>query len=65
VLHNSASKNEVPDSTGGVDDSPSGLKLSTTLETVVGNYILYYETAEQLKALQEWVRTQEKIYNGN
>ena len=63
VLHNSASKNEVPDPTRGVDGSASGLKLSTTLETVVGNYVLYHETAEQLKALQEWVKTQEKIYN--
>jgi len=63
VLHNSASKNEIPDPARGVDDSPSGLKLSTTLETVVSNYILYYETAEQLKALQEWIKTQEKIYN--
>lgn len=65
VLHDSASKNEIPDPSRGIDGNPSGLKLSTTLETVVGNYILYYETAEQLKALQNWVREQEKIYNGN
>lgn len=63
VLHDSASKNEVPDSARGIDGSASGLKLSTTLETVVGNYVLYHETAEQLKALQEWIKTQEKIYN--
>ena len=63
VLHDSASNNEIPVTTGGIDDTPSGLKLSTTLETVVGNYNLYYETAEQLKALQNWVKEQEKIYN--
>jgi len=63
VLHDSAGKNEVPNPAGRIDETPSGLKLSTTLETVVGNYNLYYETAEQLTALQEWVKSQEKIYN--
>ena len=65
VLHNSASKNEIPDSARGIDGTASGLKLSTTLETVIGNYVLYHETSEQLKALQEWVKAQEKIYNDN
>lgn len=64
MLHNSASRNEIPDSTGPVDDSASTLKLSTVIETVAGNYTIYYETSEQLKALQDWVRQQEKIYNG-
>lgn len=64
VLHNSASRNEIPDSARPVDDTASTLKLSTVIETVAGNYTIYYETAEQLKALQDWVRQQEKIYNG-
>lgn len=63
MLHDSASKNEVPDSSGGIDGTPSTTKLSTVIETVAGNYTIYYETAEQLKALQEWVKQQEKIYN--
>lgn len=63
VLHDSSSRNEVPDSTGGIDESASTTKLSTVTETVVGNYTIYHQTAEQLKALQEWVKTQEKIYN--
>lgn len=64
VLHDSASKNEIPDASRPIDDTASTLKLSTIIETVSGNYTIYYETAEQLKALQDWVRQQEKIYNG-
>ena len=64
VLHNSASRNEVPDTTGPTDGTASTTKLSAVLETVVGNYTIYYNTAEELKALQDWVRQQEKIYNG-
>jgi hypothetical protein len=64
VLHNSASRNEIPDTSRTVDDTASTIKLSTVIETVSGNYTIYYETAEQLKALQDWVRQQEKIYNG-
>jgi hypothetical protein len=63
VLHNGASRNEVPDAAGGIDETPSTVKLSRVLETTVGNYTIYYETAEQLKALQDWARQQEKIYN--
>jgi hypothetical protein len=64
VLHNGASRNEVPDTAGGIDETASDVKLSRVLETTIGNYTIYYETAEQLKALQDWVRQQEKIYNG-
>ena len=64
VLHNGASRNEVPDTAGGIDETASAVKLSRVLETTIGNYTIYYETAEQLKALQDWVRQQEKIYNG-
>jgi hypothetical protein len=64
VLHNGASRNEVPDAAGGIDETASDVKLSRVLETTIGNYTIYYETAEQLKALQDWVRQQEKIYNG-
>lgn len=64
LLHNSASRNEIPDTTGPIDDSASTTKLSAVIDTVAGNYTIYYETAEQLKALQDWVKQQEKIYNG-
>jgi len=63
LLHDSASINEVPDTTRDVDEGSSSIKLSTVTETVVGNYNVCHQNAEQLKALQDWVREQEKIYN--
>ena len=64
VLHDSAAKNEVPDSSKGVDETASGVKLSTIGETITINYNNYHQLSEQLKALQDWVTSQEKIYNG-
>ena len=64
MLHDSAAKNEVPDSSKGIDETASGVKLSTVGETVTINYNNYHQLSEQLKALQDWVTSQEKIYNG-
>jgi hypothetical protein len=64
LLHDSAAKNEVPDSSQGIDGSPSSVKLSTIGETVTINYNNYHQLSERLKALQDWVEQQEKIYNG-
>lgn len=63
VLHDSASRNEVPDSTRSVDAGTSDVKISGVAETVTENYTTYYKIAEQLKSLQEWVKTQQLIYN--
>jgi hypothetical protein len=41
---------------GNPDDPAEGIKASTVAGTVAGNYLTCHETAEQLKALQEWVR---------
>lgn len=65
MLHDSASKNEVPDSTRVADETTSGVKLSTATGTVVGNYSICHQNSEQLKALQEWVKEQEKLFNKN
>ena len=65
LLHDSAAKNEVPDTSKGVDGTPSGVGLSTIGETVTINYNNYHQLSERLKALQDWVAQQEKIYNGN
>lgn len=65
LLHDSASKNEVPNTSGPVDDSASTVKLSDVGRTVTINYNNYHQLSEQLKALQDWIRQQEKIYNGN
>jgi hypothetical protein len=64
LLHDSAAKNEVPDTSAGVDGSSSRTNLSTIGETVTINYNNYHQLREQLKALQDWVSSQEKIYNG-
>lgn len=63
LLHDSASRNEVPDSTRGVDAGASEVKLSGVATTVTENYTTYHKVAEQLKALQEWVKEQQRIYN--
>jgi hypothetical protein len=63
VLHDSASRNEVPDSTRSVDAGTSDVKLSGIATTVTENYTTYYKVAEQLKSLQEWIKTQQSIYN--
>jgi hypothetical protein len=59
LLHNSASRNEVPDTTRPVDAGASEVKISGVAETVVTNYNTYYQVSEQLKALQAWVREQQ------
>ena len=65
VLHDSAAKNEVPNTSAGVDEGASAIKLSDIGRTVTINYNNYHQLTEQLKALQDWVKQQEKVYNGN
>ena len=64
LLHDSAAKNEVPDSSKGIDGTASGTKLSSIGETITINYNNYHQLSERLKALQDWVSSQERIYNG-
>ena len=64
LLHDSAAKNEVPDTSKGIDGTASGTNLSTVGETISINYNNYHQLSERLKALQDWVAQQEKIYNG-
>ena len=63
-LHDHAAKNEVPDSTGTINENPSDIKLSTVAETVSENYGTYYQVVEQLKSLQDWIRKQKELNNG-
>ena len=63
VLHNSAVKNEVPNTTREFNEESSGVELSTVAKTVTGNYTTCNEVREQLRSLQDWVKAQEKIYN--
>jgi hypothetical protein len=63
MLHDSASRNEVPDTTRAPDEGASKIKISGVAETVIDNYTTYYQVSEQLKALQQWVKEQQNNYN--
>jgi len=62
VLHDSASRNEVARGPGSVDGTPSDIKASALLDTVVENYGSCNENIEKLKAWQEWYRAQKQIF---
>ncbi len=61
-LHDSASRNEVPERSAAVDGTPSGVEASRLLDRVVENYGACHENAEKLKAWQEWYQAQKKIH---
>ena len=61
-LHDSASRNEVPQRAAATDGTPSGIEASRLLDRVIENYGACNENAEKLKAWQEWYREQKKIY---
>ena len=63
MLHDSASRNEVPDTARSTNAGASNVKISEVAGTVVDNYTTYYQVSEQLKALQQWVKEQQSIYN--
>lgn len=62
-LHDAAAKNEIPNATRDANEGTSAVKISGVAETVTTNYTTYYQVSEQLKALQEWVREQQKVFN--
>ena len=61
-LHDSASRNEVPQRAAATDGAPSGIEASRLLDRVVENYGACHENTEKLKAWQEWYKEQKKIY---
>jgi hypothetical protein len=61
-LHDSASRNEVPQRAAATDGAPSGIEASRLLDRVVENYGACHENTEKLKAWQEWYQEQKKIY---
>jgi hypothetical protein len=65
LLHDSASRNEVPDASGSTNEGTSEVKLSGVGKTITENYTTYHQVAEQLRSLQEWVKEQKRIYNGD
>lgn len=65
LLHDSASRNEIPNTSGNANEGTSDVKISGVAKTITENYTTYYQVAEQLKSLQEWVKEQKRIYNGD
>ena len=59
-LLNAAAKNNLPNPTRAIDDSSSGVNISTVEGTVIENYNKYHEVKNELDLLQEWVREQQK-----
>ena len=55
-LHDAAAAGELPEPTRDPDEPAEGLALSAVAATVVTNYQTCHENAEQLKALQDWIR---------
>jgi len=59
-LLNSAAKNNLPDPAKSIDESGSGVNLSSVETTVIENYNKYHEVKNQLDLLQYWVTEQQK-----
>lgn len=55
-LHDAAAQNRPADPAGNPDAPAEGLALSAVAETVAGNYAACHENAEQVIALQDYVR---------
>lgn len=57
-VFNDAAHGPVPGASEGTDDTPSGVALSEVAQASVENSGEYDKLADQLKALQDWVRQQ-------
>jgi len=55
-LHDAAAAGELPEPARDADAAAAGLALSAVATTVTANYQTCFENAEQLRALQAWVR---------
>ena len=68
-VHNSSAEGRDADSTAAADGTPSGVKDTDALETVVDNYGTCAANAEKLKAWQKWYTDSqaeiEKLNNGS
>lgn len=62
-VFNASANGEVPQTSSGADESAaSGVVLSEVAQAIVENHGTYHEVASQMKALQEWVAEQGKVY---
>jgi hypothetical protein len=61
-VHDRASQNEVAGRAEGTDGTPSEVKASQLLTTVVENYGSCHDNAARLEAWQQWYRDQKRIW---
>jgi len=59
-VFNDAAHGPVPPAAAGTDDAPSGVALSEVAQASVQNAGEYDAIADQMRALQDWVRQQQK-----
>jgi hypothetical protein len=62
-VHNSASQQTVPKSSGLDDEGTSNVKPSEVLQTVTDNYSTYYDIRNLLISWQEWYNKNKKLYD--
>ena len=55
-LHDTAAAGELPESAREADAAAAGIALSAVAGTVAANYQTCHENAEQLRALQAWIK---------
>jgi len=60
-LHDSAASNTVPAPASAIDGTASGLKTSALTKACTENYATYHKTADRLKSLQDWVKSQAAV----
>lgn len=63
VLHDAAAVGRLPRATAGVDGAGEAVDQAAAARTVAENYGICHENAEQLTALQGWIKAQQKINN--
>ena len=59
--HDAAADNALPNATNESVNASSGVALSTVSGIVTENYATYYEVAQRLLMLQEWVKAQSEV----
>lgn len=65
LLHDAAAAGSLPEPAGGADGPPAPVEQAAAAEVVAGNYLACHLNAEQLMALQGWVRKQQKLNTGD
>ena len=60
-VFNAATRGPIPDAAGCPDDAPSDVALSAVGQVETRNDGQYDQVADQLRALQDWVRAQSRV----